>query len=114
MAGRRFRVPHTLVLLFGMVVAALLLTYLLPTGSFDPVENEAGRLQVVPGSFERTSEMEPLSHLCWFRSAQSSGTASQRPFQAVIPTSHPTRAPTGAMRMPPRIPVLAPSPEGRP
>ena len=66
LAGRRFRVPHTLVLLFGMVVVALLLTYLLPTGSFDRVENEAGRLQVVPGSFERTPEVEPLSPLAVF------------------------------------------------
>lgn len=63
MARRRFKVPHTLVLLFGMIVAALLLTYVLPPGSFDRVENEAGRMQVVPGSFHETPEVERLSPL---------------------------------------------------
>ena len=62
MSRRRFKVPHTLVLLFGMVVAALLLTYLLPAGSFERVENEHGRLQVVPGSYA-PAEAEPLSPL---------------------------------------------------
>lgn len=66
MTKSRFQVPHTLVLLFGMVVAALLLTYLLPAGAFERVENEAGRLQVVPGSFERTPEVAPLSPLAIF------------------------------------------------
>jgi uncharacterized ion transporter superfamily protein YfcC len=66
MTKPRFHVPHTLVLLFGMVVAALLLTYALPAGTFDRVENEAGRMQVVPGSFERTPEVAPLSPLAIF------------------------------------------------
>lgn len=50
----RFRVPHTLVLLFGMVVLALLLTYILPAGTFQRVENEHGRMQVVPGTYQLT------------------------------------------------------------
>jgi len=48
---RRFRVPHTLVLLFGMIVVAVLLTWLLPAGSYERVENEHGRMQVVPGTY---------------------------------------------------------------
>ena len=32
MTKPRFKVPHTLVLLFGMVVLAQILTYLLPAG----------------------------------------------------------------------------------
>jgi len=66
MPERRFKVPHTLVLLFGMVVLAQLLTYLLPAGVFDRVENEAGRLQVVPGSFHLTPDAEALSPLAMF------------------------------------------------
>jgi uncharacterized ion transporter superfamily protein YfcC len=66
MSERRFKVPHTLVLLFGMVVAALLLTYVLPAGSFERVENDAGRMQVVPGSFEPTPEVDRLSPLAVF------------------------------------------------
>lgn len=49
-----------------MVVAALLLTYVLPAGSFERVENEAGRQQVVPGSFELAPETEPLSPVAVF------------------------------------------------
>jgi uncharacterized ion transporter superfamily protein YfcC len=46
-----------------MVVLALLLTYVLPAGAFDRVENEAGRLQVVPESFQLTPDAEALSPL---------------------------------------------------
>jgi uncharacterized ion transporter superfamily protein YfcC len=46
-----------------MVVLALLLTYALPAGAFDRVENEAGRLQVVPESFQLTPDAEALSPL---------------------------------------------------
>lgn len=66
MSTKRFKVPHTLVLLFGMVVLALLLTYVLPAGSFERVENEAGRLQVVPGSFHLTPDHPRLSPLSIF------------------------------------------------
>lgn len=63
MTKRRLKVPHTLVLLFGMVGLAQILTYLLPAGAFDRVENAAGRLQVVPGSFHLTPDVEALSPL---------------------------------------------------
>jgi uncharacterized ion transporter superfamily protein YfcC len=66
MSTTRFKVPHTLVLLFGMVVLALLLTYVLPAGSFERVENDAGRLQVVPESFQFTPEADPLSPMAIF------------------------------------------------
>ncbi len=66
MTKRRLKVPHTLVLLFGMVGLAQILTYLLPAGAFDRVENAAGRLQVVPGSFHLTPDAEALSPLAIF------------------------------------------------
>jgi uncharacterized ion transporter superfamily protein YfcC len=66
MTIRSFRVPHTLVLLFGMVIVAVLLTYLLPAGSFERVENEAGRMQVVPGSYRVTPTVSPPSPLAVF------------------------------------------------
>ncbi len=47
-----FHVPHTLVLLFSMIVVAFFLTRILPQGSFERVENENGREQVVPGTYE--------------------------------------------------------------
>jgi uncharacterized ion transporter superfamily protein YfcC len=56
----RFKVPHTLVLLFGMVVLAQAVSYILPAGAFERVENAAGRLQVVPGSYHLTPEVGNL------------------------------------------------------
>lgn len=59
----RFRVPHTLVLLFGMIVLALVLTYVLPQGSFERFTNDKGREQVVPDSFglaEDAVRLDPL------------------------------------------------------
>jgi uncharacterized ion transporter superfamily protein YfcC len=66
MATRRFRVPHTLVLLFGMIVLAVMLTWLLPAGSFERVDNEHGRQQVVPGSYHVTPELPRPSPLLVF------------------------------------------------
>lgn len=59
MAGRRFRVPHTLVLLFGMVVVALILTYVLPQGAFER-EDHDGHEIVVPNSYREVAEPELL------------------------------------------------------
>ena len=56
----RLTVPHTLVILFAMVILAQVLSYLIPAGSFDRVENAAGRLQVVPGSFHLTPDAPAL------------------------------------------------------
>jgi uncharacterized ion transporter superfamily protein YfcC len=59
----KFKVPHTLVLLFGMMVFALMLTYILPQGSFQMVENEQGREVVVANSYENMPEkswLEPM------------------------------------------------------
>lgn len=50
MSGSKFRVPHTLVLLFSMIVIAQLATYVLPQGSFERVESH-GHEQVVPDSY---------------------------------------------------------------
>ena len=63
MTKSRFKIPHTLVLLFGMVILAQVFSYLLPAGSFERVENAAGRLQVVPGSFHLTPDRPALSPL---------------------------------------------------
>ncbi|MBT8402078.1 MAG: AbgT family transporter [Rhodothermia bacterium] len=58
----KFRVPHTLVLLFGIMIMAMVLAYILPQGEFDRVENQQGREQVVPGSYEEveSGRLSPL------------------------------------------------------
>jgi uncharacterized ion transporter superfamily protein YfcC len=55
MTESRFRVPHTLVLLFGMIVAAYVLTYVLPQGTFERVEHDGHEI-VVADSYQRVSE----------------------------------------------------------
>jgi uncharacterized ion transporter superfamily protein YfcC len=56
----KIKVPHTLVLLFTLMAAALILTWLLPSGEFDSEINEYGRDVVIPGSFEAYEEKEYL------------------------------------------------------
>jgi uncharacterized ion transporter superfamily protein YfcC len=48
---RTIRVPDTLVLLFGMMVLALVATWLLPQGRFDTAVTDTGRAVVVPGTY---------------------------------------------------------------
>ncbi|HKL54157.1 MAG TPA: YfcC family protein, partial [Wenzhouxiangellaceae bacterium] len=63
-AGRKtspFRIPHTLALMFIMMVVALVLTWILPAGEFETVVNESGREVVVPGTYETLEDAETLS-----------------------------------------------------
>lgn len=55
----RLRVPHTLVLLYAMIVFAYALTWLLPAGEFATAPNEQGREVVVPGTYAVLAEAEP-------------------------------------------------------
>lgn len=50
------RVPHTLALLFAMMVLALVMTWTLPQGEFATALNEQGRAMVVPGTFTLAEE----------------------------------------------------------
>ncbi len=50
------RVPHTLVLLFGMMVLAYAAAWLLPSGAYETVVNEQGASQVVFGSYQVLSD----------------------------------------------------------
>ena len=56
----RLKVPHTLVLLYGMVVLAYLLTLWLPPGSFATEINEHGHEVVVPGTFSLIEDRAQL------------------------------------------------------
>jgi uncharacterized ion transporter superfamily protein YfcC len=61
MSQSRWRMPHTLVLMFGMMVAALLMTWLLPAGQFQTELTDAGREMVVPGTYAVLEEQPRLS-----------------------------------------------------
>lgn len=54
------KVPHTLALLFILMIAALIMTWVVPSGEFETVVNDAGREVVVPGSYETIDEKEYL------------------------------------------------------
>jgi len=57
----KLRMPHTLTLLFFLMVAALVATWIVPQGQFQTEVTETGREVVVPGTFEVADERELLS-----------------------------------------------------
>lgn len=63
---RKLRVPNTLVLLFLMMVAALLATWLLPQGRFTTELDAKGHELVVPGTYAAVAERVWLSPLTLF------------------------------------------------
>ena len=62
---KNLRVPHTLVLLYGMILLAYVLTLVLPAGQFDTEMNDHGHEVVVPGTYAVIPDTEtlPLSSL---------------------------------------------------
>lgn len=54
------KIPHTLVLLFGMIVLAYALTWVVPAGSFETVTNDHDREVVVPGTFAELDDVDTL------------------------------------------------------
>ncbi len=60
------RVPNTLTLLFFLMVAALIATWVIPQGAFQTELNAQGRAMVVPGSFAVVEQGERLSPLALF------------------------------------------------
>ncbi|WP_149196059.1 YfcC family protein [Luteimonas suaedae] len=64
--SRFLRVPHTLVLLFVMMIVALASTWVLPQGEFETVEDAKGHALVVPGTYQHVEERTVLSPLALF------------------------------------------------
>ena len=57
----RFKVPHTLTLLFSMMVLAMIATWLVPQGFFESQTLANGRSAVIPGTFTLVEERQYLS-----------------------------------------------------
>ena len=53
----KFKMPHTYVIIFSIVVLSAILANVIPAGEFARVINETGREIVVPGSF---TYLEPV------------------------------------------------------
>lgn len=49
--NKKFKVPHTYVILFAMIIIMALLTYVIPAGQYQKVESASGRMVVDPNSF---------------------------------------------------------------
>lgn len=66
--SKAMRVPHTLVLLFLIMVLALVATWLLPQGSFETTVNAKGRTMVVPDTYTLAEERVSLPVTALFTS----------------------------------------------
>jgi uncharacterized ion transporter superfamily protein YfcC len=59
-ATKKFKVPHTLVIIILFILFAVFLTWVIPAGEFDRVTNAAGIKVIDPASF-RTISSKPVS-----------------------------------------------------
>ncbi len=48
---KKFKVPHTYVILFSLIIIVAILTYLIPAGQYQKVESADGRMVVDPNSY---------------------------------------------------------------
>lgn len=64
------QVPHTYFIIFMILILCAILTYVLPAGSYDRVENDAGRMVVVADSFHQV-ESNPISLLDFLKAVPS-------------------------------------------
>ena len=69
--------PHTLTLLFFMMVAALVATWVIPQGRFQTELTDTGREVVVPGTFQVSPDREFLSPLELFTAVPRAFAAAQ-------------------------------------
>lgn len=64
---KRFKIPHTYVLLFSILVVVAILTYIVPAGQFERAEDpETGRVMVVADSYH-TIERTPVTPFGLFK-----------------------------------------------
>ncbi len=73
----KLRMPHTLTLLFFLMGAALVATWIIPQGQFASELTETGRSVVVPGTFEVSEERTILTPWDFFRAIPRAFGAAQ-------------------------------------
>ncbi|MCH8538907.1 MAG: YfcC family protein, partial [Alkalimonas sp.] len=56
-----FKVPHTLTLLFSMMIIAMVATWIVPQGFFDTALTDTGRTVVIPGTYTLAEDRELLT-----------------------------------------------------
>ncbi len=63
-----FKMPHTLALMFMLMIVALVMTWVLPAGNFQTEVNDAGREVVIAGTYAVIDDHPKLSPLTLFTS----------------------------------------------
>lgn len=63
---KKFSVPHVFVLLFAIIVICTILTWIIPAGQFDRMENESGRMVAVAGTWHEV-EATPVGIFQMFK-----------------------------------------------
>ncbi|CUS47921.1 MAG: putative membrane protein [Idiomarinaceae bacterium HL-53] len=58
---KSFKVPHTLTLLFSMMIVAMIATWIVPQGFFDTALTESGREVVIPNTYTQVDERSLLT-----------------------------------------------------
>ena len=61
-----FRMPHTLALMFMLMIVALVMTWVLPAGSFESELNDRGREVVIAGTYAVIEDQPRLSPISLF------------------------------------------------
>ena len=57
---KKFNLPHVFIILFAIIVICTLLTWIIPAGSFDYMENEDGRSIAVAGTWHEVDDVSPV------------------------------------------------------
>ena len=57
---KKFNLPHTFIILFAIIVICALLTWIIPAGSFDYMENAEGRSVAVAGTWHPVDDVDPV------------------------------------------------------
>lgn len=63
---KKFNLPHIFVILFGIVLVCAILTWIIPAGQFDRVENAQGRMVAVAGTWHEI-EASPVGPFEFFQ-----------------------------------------------
>lgn len=57
---KKFELPHIFAILFVIIIICTILTWIIPAGSFDYIENEDGRMIAVAGTWHRVDDVDPV------------------------------------------------------
>ncbi|MBR3183715.1 MAG: YfcC family protein, partial [Firmicutes bacterium] len=57
---KKFELPHIFAILFAIIIICTILTWIIPAGTFDYVENEDGRNIAVAGTWHPVDDVDPV------------------------------------------------------